>query len=313
MQRRPKHKRPYQSRNPVVADGPEGILVAHYGVAVDVRLDTGEIRNARVKRRSGHVVGDRVQLAGEGLVRLERKNEIRRRGSSGNTHVLGVNLDVLGIVVAPTPTTPSGFIDRALVAARAQGLSPFLVANKSDQPGYEDLLQQLSIQFEGLIPVFETCAKKDVGLQPIRDHFAAGLRGAFVGTSGVGKSSLLNRLVPDLDLRVGQIREASGLGRHTTTVATLHILPQGGELVDTPGFREFGLVDVSPLELATNFPGFEQALRQGCRFRDCLHHSEPDCAVRQGVDEGRLKEQRYQGYLALLRELREAEEASRPS
>lgn len=297
--------------NPQSSRPAEGVIVAHYGVAVDVRLDTGELRNARVKRNSGHVVGDRVRLKGEGLERLERRNALRRRSAGGNHHVIGVNLDVLGIVVACVPETPRGFIDRALVAARAAGIRPFLVVNKADLEGFESLRRQLADRYGSRFALFPVCAARQEGLAPLRRLFAQGMRGAFVGTSGVGKSRLLNTLMPDLSLRVGDIRESSGLGRHTTTVATLHRLPDGGELVDTPGFRDFGLVDVTPLELATHFPDFDQALAAGCRFRNCLHHTEPDCAVRRHLEEQRIAPDRYEAYLEMLRELRELEDRIR--
>ncbi len=309
--RRPRHKRPYQSRKPQKADGPSGTLIAHLGVAAEVLLDTGERRTARVKRRSGHVVGDRVQLAGEGLIRLERRNELRRRSATGTTHVIGVNLDTLGIVLAPTPVTPRGFIDRALVAALVGGIQPVLIVNKMDCPGYDSLMEELQRTYRDRYRIFRTCAKTRQGLKTLRTFFAEGMRGAFVGTSGVGKSSLTNELVPDLDLRVGEIREASGLGRHTTTVATLHNLPEGGELVDTPGFREFGLIDVAPLDLAHYFPDFAEPKGPNCRFRDCLHHTEPGCTIRQAVEDGHISRERYETYLFLLRELRTLEDETK--
>jgi ribosome biogenesis GTPase len=132
-----------------------------------------------------------------------------------------------------------------------------------------------------------------------------------VGTSGVGKSSILNALCPDLELAVGEINDWSGLGRHITSNATLHALPDGGELIDTPGFRDFGPVEVSSRDLAVFFPGFESALAEGCRFRDCLHRVEPGCSVRAADAESRLPEGRHAAYLDLLEELESAERAER--
>ena len=127
-------------------------------------------------------------------------------------------------------------------------------------------------------------------------------RGALVGSSGVGKSSLLNALVPGLALKVRALSEAHGVGRHTTTVSTLHRLPGGGELVDTPGVREFGLVDVDRHDLARYFPGFSE-VTAACRFRDCLHKDEPDCAVQRAVEDDVVDAARYVAYRTLLDEL----------
>ncbi|KIG13143.1 Ribosome small subunit-stimulated GTPase EngC [Enhygromyxa salina] len=309
-----------------------GTLVAHFGVAVDIRLASGERRSVKVRRRSGHVVGDRVDVVGERLHRLARDTELRRRDAMGRTHVVAANLDVLGIVVAAVPASPSGFVDRALISALAANIEPFLVINKADLPATEELVARVRETWidgpGGLdIPVFVVCAKHAdapelaSGLQELRSFFAnrsldqpadqavaRPRRAAFVGTSGVGKSSLVNTLLPELALPVGEINSYSGLGRHTTTTATLHRLPDGGELIDTPGFRDFGLVDISVAQLAAFFPGFTELHQyQGaCRFNDCRHDAEPDCAIKAAVAEGRLAPARWQRYRELLTELRQA-------
>jgi len=299
----------------IVADTDEpierGLIVAHYGVAVEVRLESGERRPVKVLRRSGHVVGDRVELIGERLVRLERRNQLRRRDGMGRAHVVAANLDILGIVVAPRPATPAGFIDRALVAAAAEGLEPIVILNKADLPEAEPMIAELRATWPASArgEPLELCvvsAAQERGLAELRSRFAGGSqRGAFVGTSGVGKSSLVNALLPELALNVGEINPLSGLGRHTTTTATLHALPEGGELVDTPGFREFGLVEITTRELATWFPGFVAIhAHQHCRFGDCLHLAEPDCAIKQARDRGELSQTRWATYRDLIEALR---------
>jgi ribosome biogenesis GTPase len=188
---------------------------------------------------------------------LDRRTELRRRDARGGIHLVGANLDVLGVVVAHLPKPPPGFIDRAVVAARAEDLQPFLVINKCDLEDSAKFVLGLQKAYDAIIPVFPLSAAARTGLGPLREFLGKGHRGAFVGTTGVGKSSLLNALCPDIDLKVGKVNEESGRGRHTTTVSTLHILSTGGELIDTPGFQDFGLVDISAQDLALHFPGFE--------------------------------------------------------
>lgn len=290
--------------------GREGVIVAHLGVAVEVRFDDGEQARVRVKRNSGHVVGDGVTVCDEVLQRHPRRSELRRRDTRGGVHLVGANLDVLGIVVAPIPAPPAGFLDRAIVAARSAGLHPFVVVNKGDLPGAAELLEDLRNCYGTDLPIFPLSAARRQGFEPLRLYFAQGHRGAFVGTTGVGKSSLLNVLCPEIDLRVGEISDY-GLGRHTTTVSTLNALEKGGELIDTPGFRDFGLVDISTDDLSLHFPGFEALGENSCRFRNCRHRSEPGCAVAELVARGTVPADRYAAYLEILNEVESDEETSR--
>jgi ribosome biogenesis GTPase / thiamine phosphate phosphatase len=283
-----------------------GLIVAHYGISVEVLFEDGERSMVRVKRNSGHVVGDAVLVRDDLLSRLPRKTELRRRDARGGLHLVAANLDVLGIVVAPM--APDGFIDRAIVAARAVELHPFVVVNKCDLPGSEELTAAVKSTYVASVPVFPLSAMTGEGLAALRAFFAEGHRGAFVGTTGVGKSSLLNALCPEIDLRTAEVSDYKSMGRHTTTVSTLHALPEGGELVDTPGFRDFGLVEISPEELAAHFPGFEKAAEVTCRFRNCRHRTEPGCAVVELVAKEAIPVERYETYLVLLTEVEIDEE-----
>lgn len=287
---------------------PDGLIVAHHGISVEVLFDNGCRRMVRVKRNSGHVVGDRVVVTGDVLKRLQRNTELQRRDARGGVHLVAANLDVLGIVVAPL--SPSGFIDRAIVAARSAGLRPFLVVNKCDLPETATLLADLKHCYSDSVPLFPISAVARSGLDMLTSFFSDGHRGAFVGTTGVGKSSLLNALCPEIDLKVGSTSDYKSMGRHTTTVATLHALPGGGELVDTPGFRDFGLVDITVEQLAAHFPGFEEhdAI---CRFRNCRHRTEPGCAVLQLVEQGDIPPERYHTYMEILGEVEALQSAAR--
>jgi len=287
----------------------EGLIVAHHGVSVEVLFDGRERRMVRVKRSSGHVVGDNVTVTAGVLKRLPRRTELRRRDARGGIHLVAANLDVLGIVMAPN--SPAGFIDRAIVAARSADLEPFIVINKCDLETSSELIADLNSIYADSVPLFPLSAALRTGMAPLQEFLSKGHRGAFVGTTGVGKSSLLNVLCPDIDLRVGELSDYKGLGRHTTTVSTLHALSGGGELVDTPGFRDFGLVEISAQDLALHFPGFELRSDASCRFRDCRHRSEPGCSIVAQVEQGRITTERYKVYLELLDEVESAEAETR--
>ncbi|HEY1101556.1 MAG TPA: ribosome small subunit-dependent GTPase A [Myxococcota bacterium] len=280
-------------------------MVSHLGVAVDVELDGGEATRLRVQRKSGIVVGDDIEVDGERAVQLPRRTALLRRSPGGGVHVVAANLDVVGIVAAVDPPARAGLIDRAAVAAWSAGIEPFLIVNKVDLDGAAEIVEAAVGRVAGEMRTFAVSAVNGEGVDAIAAFLAERGRGALIGPSGVGKSSLLNRLMPGLELKVRTLSEANGVGRHTTTVSTLHRLPGGGELVDTPGVREFGLVDVEPRDLARWFPGFS-VVTEACRFRDCMHKDEPGCAIVQAVDDDIVDAGRYIAYRNLLGELGEA-------
>lgn len=285
----------------------QGVIVAHHGVAVDILFESGEREIIRVKRKSGHVVGDNVVVRGEVLKRSPRRTELCRRDSRGSIRIVGANLDVLGIVVSSLPVPAPGYIDQAIVAARQAGLTPVLVINKCDLEDSETFISELVETYTDIVEFFVLSALTKEGLGELELFLGQGYRSFFVGTTGVGKSSLLNAICPTLDLRVGELYEAGKRGCNTTTVSTLHSLPRGGELVDTPGFNEFGLVNFSVEDLAEYFPGFEQAMEESCRFRNCRHRTEPDCAVSERVATGSISEERYESYLDILDQIEAGE------
>ncbi|MCP4906808.1 MAG: ribosome small subunit-dependent GTPase A [bacterium] len=284
-------------------EGEPGLVVAHHGVAVLVRFESGEARQVWLQPEQRAVVGDRVRVARNRLAVEPARGVLRRRDPRGRERTIATNLDVLGIVVAPEPREPPGYIDRGFVIARSAGIEPILVMNKTDLDDGDELAARLIEIYAPSASVLCVCADRGEGLDLIFEALAGGRLGALVGPSGVGKSSLLNALVPDLDLRVSELNRGSGKGRHTTTTATLHALERGGFLVDTAGFKDFIAVDVVALEAAQAFPGFEEAIVEGCRFRDCVHKSEPDCGVLAGIEAGTISERRHRSYLQLLEEL----------
>jgi ribosome biogenesis GTPase len=285
-------------------DKRQGVLVAHLGVAVEVLFDAdGQRQIIRVKRNSGHVVGDKVTVKGEVLTRLERRSELNRMDARGTRHTVGANLDTLCIVVACEPLPPPGFIDRAIVTARTTQLQPILLINKSDLPPSETYAAEIYRNYADSVQLYTLSAITGAGLDLFQEYFHQGLRGIFVGPTGVGKSSLLNALCPSVSLQTRPLNKSKKRGRHTTTVATLHSLKNGGELIDSPGFNDFGLVDISVFDLAFHFPGFEKAREKNCGFRDCLHRSEPGCVVTEMVTQQKISRDRYLIYAEMLHEL----------
>jgi ribosome biogenesis GTPase len=283
--------------------GAPGRVVAHHGVAVLVRFDEGGEKQVWLQAEQRAVVGDRVRVEGDRLAVDAARGVLRRRDPRGRERTIATNLDWLGIVVAPEPREPPGYIDRGFVIARAAGVDPFLVLNKVDLDEDGILGDRLEEIYSPSGLVLRVSAERREGLEAIESLLADGALAAFVGPSGVGKSSLLNALVPDLDLRVGELNRRSGKGRHTTTTATLHTLAAGGLLVDTAGFKDFIAVDVSLREAAAGFPGFEGAMEAGCRFRDCLHRTEPGCGVLDALEAGEIDERRHRAYVQLIEEL----------
>ncbi len=278
----------------------QGVIVSHHGIAVDVLFASGERQMVKVKRREGHVVGDNVVVKDHRLRRLPRRTELCRRDSRGSVRIVGANLDVLGVVVSPMPLPTPGYIDQAIVAARQAGLTPVLVVNKGDLELARPFADEIIGIYKGIVDIFMVSAVTGEGLNDLEHYLGQGVRSFFVGITGVGKSSLLNAICPALDLRIGELFTAGNRGCNTTTVSTLHSLPGGGELVDTPGFNEFGLVDISTEDLAGFFPGFEAAMEGRCHFRDCRHRTEPGCAVSALVESGGISRERYATYLEIF-------------
>jgi len=277
----------------------------------------GRLRKGRRERVRPVVIGDRVEFTiveggdGQGAIEtiLDRRNAISRPQPSGGMHrkleqVVVANLDRLWVVVSlAQPPLNRRFLDRILAACRHQGIDAGIVFNKADLDDAADPGALRTI-YEGLgCPVHVCSAESGEGLAALAEALRGGIQ-AFVGLSGVGKSSLLSAIQPGLDLRVASVGEkGGGHGRHTTTASRLFWLPDvGGWVADTPGMREFGLWGMFRGDLSDGFLEIAE-LAPDCRFRDCLHLSEPGCAVTAAVGDGRIDRERYQSYVALLDEL----------
>lgn len=298
-----------------------GVVYGAGGGSYEVRLDQGEVVEAslrgRLKQepRTGEsvVVGDHVELArrGNGWVVervLERASQLVRRGPGGRRAKVAVaNVDrVLVVIAAREPDPAPALVDRLLAISEASGFHPVLLVNKVDLPGGPDAATSL-VGLYGPIgyPVLPMSAVTGQGMEALTQRIGYGVS-ALVGPSGTGKSSILNRLHPELGLRTGTLSRKTGKGRHTTVGARLIALECGGVVADTPGFGDVGVWGMNAAEVARCFP--EISFREdGCRFRGCAHVREPDCAVRQAVEAGEVAESRYRSYVALRDEAASAE------
>jgi ribosome biogenesis GTPase / thiamine phosphate phosphatase len=232
-----------------------------------------------------------------------RKNYIIRKSInlSRQAQILAANLDQAFLIVTlASPRTSLGFIDRFLVTAEAYDIPASLVFNKLDlfsDEGLEILGDYQKIYEDIGYPCFEVSALTGTNVSEVSKAIKGKVT-LFSGHSGVGKSSLINVLVPDLGLRTSEISEWHDKGTHTTTFAEMFELPQGGYIIDTPGIRELGVIDIEKNELSHFFPEMRARLNQ-CRFNSCRHISEPGCAVIRAVENGEIELSRYESYLSI--------------
>jgi len=270
----------------------------------------GKFRIKGIVTTNPIAVGDEVDFElepelGTGVITElhPRKNYIIRKSInlSKQAQVIAANLDqAILVVTLASPRTSLGFIDRFLVTAEAYDIPAILIFNKVDlfsDEGLEILADFKSIYENVGYPCYEVSAltgeNTDIIKNLLKDKITL-----FSGHSGVGKSTLINKLLPDLDLRTGEVSEWSDKGMHTTTFAEMFQLPQGGFIIDTPGIRELGVIDIEKAELSHFFPEMRALLNQ-CRFNNCNHINEPGCAVIKAVENGEIELSRYESYLSI--------------
>jgi ribosome biogenesis GTPase / thiamine phosphate phosphatase len=287
-----------------------------YRVVLDDGRSVAASLRGRLKQqqRTGMmvVIGDEVTVEQTGDVWAieevrERRAELVRRGRGGRAaKLLAANLDtVLAVVSAKDPDVSVGLVDRLLVVAEASGMHPVLIINKVDLPGASEASEPLRTLYEDVgYRVVLVSAESKQGLAELHELLCAGTS-TLMGPSGVGKSSLLNAVDPELDLKTGLLSRKTGTGRHTTVGSRLIPLACGGLVADTPGFGDVGLWGVVPEEVESCFPEFAEHVEQ-CRFRRCAHIHEPDCGVREAVQAGVIAESRYASYLTARSEAGDA-------
>ena len=290
----------------------EALVLVSYGSHGVVLLPDGERKRCKFRRKVGRpFCGDRVLVAradDASLVVesiLPRRNYFVRADERQRQHVIAANLDQVLIVVAARPLPSRDLMERYLVAVHSLGIEPVIVLNKTDLEVPQDesaagatVLSHMP-EYEALgYPVIRTSCKTEPGISALKPVLKD-RTSILVGQSGVGKSSLINQLLPDLDIQTGALSTSTGKGTHTTTSTILYQFTGGGYLIDSPGVWEYGIWTLENHELMAGFIEFEPWLGQ-CRFNNCVHATEPDCAIKQAVADGHIRDWRYQSYLRLL-------------
>jgi len=285
----------------------DGLVSAHFGKEVLIEADSGAEQRCFYRANLELAVGDRIQWQtnqeGLGVVvkRLERNSQIQRPDSYGDLKTVAANVSQLLITIAPEPEPFAALIDRYLVAAHFHHIEPVILVNKCELIKGETIPEMMR-RYENLGYLVQyVSAKKQTGFDNLQSLLKQNTS-IFVGQSGVGKSSLVKSLLPNMDIRIGELSDAQIKGRHTTTHSQLFHFPGGGCCIDSPGIREFGLWHV---EASDVLAGFKEIQEQAalCKFRDCSHNSEPGCAVRAALDSGAISIERFESYQLILNQL----------
>lgn len=289
-----------------------GRVLSRFGQHADVLSTTGTTYRCHIRRTiTSLVTGDLVawrqassqEQGMQGVVEAveARASELCRPDIYDGLKPVAANIEQIFIVSSPQPAFSDQIIDRYLVACEDAGITPIIVMNKIDLITADEaalIAQRLQVYQQMGYLVLHVSANTGEGIEQLRQHFAEKIS-VLVGQSGVGKSSLINKTLPEVELLVGDISLTSGLGQHTTTVARWYPLQEGGALIDSPGIREFGLWHLPVERITQGFIDFQPFLGH-CKFRDCRHGNDPGCALQQAVADGKLDAGRLANYHHIL-------------
>lgn len=289
-----------------------GQVITNFGKKVLIECEQGERHKCSIRQHLGKLAaGDKVLWqkgleAATGVISQlqERETLLSRPGFRGEIRMIAANISLIGIVVPILPGIHPDMIDRFLVASEQIGVPSVIILNKIDlveEDEHWEAIDEILKPYLALgIKIIPTSSHKDHGLDDLQEHLKDQIS-VLVGASGAGKSSLINALIPDLGIRIGELSEATGLGNHTTSNSILYRLPSGGDLIDSPGVRQFSPRPCSLAELEQYYHDFEPYLGL-CKFSNCSHTHEPGCEINKAIDNDLVSAQRLQSFHRLLEE-----------
>ena len=280
-----------------------GLVISHLGKGIAVEVDNNIILCQTRRKLETVATGDKVKITivakGQGRIEelLPRHSLLERPNKGYRTRPVAANIDQIFVVFATEPYCDFLLIDQYLAICENRNINALLIYNKADLTVSENIEHELATYLALGYPLFRVSAKSSAGINKLHQALSNKIS-IFTGQSGVGKSSLTNALIPDKELKTNTVSAITKHGRHTTTAATLYHLPEGGDLIDSPGVAIFGLAGLSEHQLAYGYREFQPFIAL-CKFKDCKHVHDKGCAVRSAVESGTITKIRYQRFLKL--------------